>query len=312
MLAAALHLMEPEIDAIVESKLATMGPINATMARGEESNFTPIPTAPPMEDYRKWLAKQVPNAPPLELFETWQRNRSAIVVQKMYRGRGAHIGFIVRSCVEKLPADAKTAAIAGGLDGMGELFREHLGKNVWARAIFNSPNEWTEEQMVEAIADVLKNPRGAKHLYLLTKPTKHERVLLGLSSYVATKQESAREVRAALKIQKTFRGRQKRLGMLVRFQLEGLPKEQVAQAAARGLDAISDLISDALGKNVWARAVHNAPDDWEEEQMLFAMRDTLARPHRSAYIWLLGKPTKYEQMLLSAFTTGSKAFTGQL
>ena len=309
MLMAAFQLMEPEIDAIVERKLAAMAPGNAKMVR---SGTSTIPTPPSMADYHKWLSKHVPNAPPLEAFETWQRNKGAITVQRLYRGRAAKMSVAVRAMVEKLPEADKAAAISKGLDGLAEIFKEQLGKNVWARAIFNAPNAWSEAQMTDAIADVLRNPRDSPHLHLLTKPTKHERVLLGLSRTVAIKHESAREVKAARKIQKIFRGRSKRLGVMVRFQIDGLPKEARARAAGLGLDAMSDLIAEHLGKNVWARAVHNAPDSWEEEQMVFAIREVLASPTTTGYLWLLAKPTKHERMLLTAFSRGDKAFTGSI
>ena len=86
------------------------------------------------------------------------------------------------------------------------------------------------------------------------------------------------------------------------------------RAAARNdaLDAMAALVSDALGKNVWARAIHNAPDDWEEEEMVTAVRDILVTPGTAGYLWLLAKPTQYERMLLTAFSTKPQAINANL
>ena len=113
------------------------------------------------------------------------------------------------------------------------------------------------------------------------------------------------DTKAAIIVQKRFRGRSIRLKAMVRFALEGLPRDAAARAAHSGLDALGDLISDALGKNVWARALHNAPPEWEEEQMLFAIRDAVGQPARSSYLWLLATPTTMEMTMLTAFQGGA-------
>ena len=53
-------------------------------------------------------------------------------------------------------------------------------------------------------------------------------------------------------------------------------------------------------------------DEWEEEQMLFAMRDVLANPGGSCNLWLLSKPTKHERRLLTAFKRGGKAINAHI
>ena len=305
-LIAALGLLDKEIDEIVAQKIVALAPTSKDMVRDTYS-------APSKKGKSK-----VPKAPPLAKFEAWERAKAAIVVQKNYRGHAQKIETVVRLGLEKIPKEAKAGAIAGAakkggdatekLDGISAVIMEHLGKNVWARAIFNAPNDWSEKQMVERMADVLANPSTSPYLWVLTKPTKHERVLLGLSRTVASK----REVDAAVKIQKTFRGRSKRLAVMVRFELEGMPAAQRATAAKGGLTAIGELISEAMGKNVWNRAVLNAPDEWEEEQMLFAMRDVLANPGGSCNLWLLSKPTKHERRLLTAFKRGGKAINAHI
>ncbi len=94
----------------------------------------------------------------------------------------------------------------------------------------------------------------------------------------------------------------------MRFALEGLPPTETAAAAAKGIDAIGTLVSEYLGKNVWNRALHNAPDEWEEQQFVFALSECFARPRDSSYVWLLAKPTKYEKLLMTAFSSKAQTF----
>ena len=111
-------------------------------------------------------------------------------------------------------------------------------------------------------------------------------------------QLEGRRERAAVMIQRRYRGRSKQLQLKVRVHLSRLPQGQAARACAGGLESIADLVCDTLGTNVWARALHNAPDDWEEEDMYNAMMNLLCRPVRSKYAWLLAQPTPIERMLL--------------
>ena len=109
------------------------------------------------------------------------------------------------------------------------------------------------------------------------------------------------ERRAAISIQRKYRGRSQQLSLRIRLKLKNLPQGRASAAVARGLDGISELMVEVLGLQVWSRSIHNAPDDWEEEQMLAAMTYTLLRPAYSPYTWLLAKPTKYERALLSMY-----------
>ena len=65
MLAAALQLMDQEIDAIVERKLRE-APAPGAMVR--EGGKPVIPHPPSLEAYHAWLKSKVPTAPPIELF----------------------------------------------------------------------------------------------------------------------------------------------------------------------------------------------------------------------------------------------------
>merc|ERR1712150_201134 len=92
-------------------------------------------------------------------------------------------------------------------------------------------------------------------------------------------------------------------------QIEAVPQDAAMAAAEGGLDEMAKFVSEHMGTNVWARAVHNAPDDWEVEEMIVAVRDCLRKPAKSAYMWLLAKPTRIERIMidLSSTTAGKSA-----
>ena len=113
----------------------------------------------------------------------------------------------------------------------------------------------------------------------------------------------AAEVRAAVVIQSRLRSRPKQLSLMMQLALARLPPGAVAHACVRGLDGMRILVERTLGKHVWVRAVHNVPDEWEEEQMRDAMTNVLCAPAVSKHMWLLATPSKHEQALLSAFRT---------
>jgi len=284
-------------------------PVEAFLAHLVKTNKN-IPAAPTQDKYMQWLTKQAPAAPPVELYRTWIRNKAAIKIQSVFRSSVATIARYVKRTLAALSDETKSAAVGfnSSLDDIREVVTAALGTNGFQRAVINAPSDWEEGQMISAMRDCVQSPLQSPFLWLLTRPTKAERRLLALSGGVALAAEAKREVRAAMKIQKNFRGRSKRLTLMMRFSLEGLPRAAAASAASGGLDAIADLVSNALGKNVWDRAVRNAPDDWEEEQMVFAMRDCLSNPQSSSNVWLLAKPTKYEKMLMTAFSSKASAF----
>lgn len=307
MVLAALQLVSAEVDAIVDARLRAVGPTVMSMGRDGASS---IPTPPPQMAYQAWLTKFAPAAPPLEKFQTWIRARSAITIQSYFRHSTATIARHVRKTLREMPEEAKAPAtgINATIDSIRGVIVEHLGTNVYKRVIINTPNDWEEEQLVSSLRDVFTNPMASPFLYLLSKPTRHERALLNLAHGVYKTQEQKRQVEAALYIQRIFRGRSKRLLTLMRFALAGLPSAAASAAANKGLDAIADLISSEFGKNVWARAVRNAPDSWDEDQMVFAMKDALSRPAESAHVWMLSRPTQYERFLMTAFKSKVKAF----
>jgi len=314
MLAAALQLLEPEVNAIVEQKvqqqLNQMPPVGMSMARGNST----IPIPPPQSSYQAWLRSKAPAAPPLELYQTWIRNRAAITIQMHFRSSLKSISRHVLKVLTGLSDEAKAPAISinSDMDSIRGVIVGCLGTNAFKRAVFNAPNDWEEHQMISAMRDLVHRPTQSVFLWLLARPTRSERQLLNLAGTVSKSKESQREVRAALKIQKLFRGRSTRLVAMVRFQMQGLAREAAAVACSKGIDAIRDLIEGHLGKNVWRRAVVNAPDDWEEDQMVHALTDALASPATSPNVWLLAKPLKMERMLMTAFSTKVKAFNANL
>ena len=315
MMQAAMHLVRADIAALVdkrvEQQIREMGAPNpAAMAREGGALSSP----PPPVAYYASLRSRVPQAPPIELYETWCRNKAAITIQKHHRSATKTLAGHVRRALIGLPEERKMLAMSvnSTIDSIASLIQKELGTNVWARAIHNAPADWEEGEMVSAMRDVVQRPTHSAFLWLLARPTRYERALLHLSDGVSKTHESRREVLAACKIQKCFRGRSKRLAVMLRFSLEGIPSDVAAMAAGQGLDAMAALICDRLGKNVWARAVHNAPDDWEEDQMVFAIREVLCQPKTSSYVWLLAKPTKHERMLMTAFSVNAKAFNATL
>ena len=78
-----------------------------------------------------------------------------------------------------------------------------------------------------------------------------------------------------------------------------MPVKKASRATAGGLDTIAKYIGEVLGTNVWARALNNAPDEWEEEDFVQAMHEAILRPKDCPHLWVLAKPTKYERALLS-------------
>jgi hypothetical protein len=293
MMKSVLYIMKDDIDDIFDRQLARQGghgPMGMQMDRDGK----------------------VPQAPPLAAFEAWSRNKAAIVIQRKFQHSSAGLIRAMRKTLEAIPESEKLAATkpSAGLDELAGVLTSALGKNVYARAILNAPNEWEEAQMIAAMREVLTYPRTSENVWLLSRPTKFERVLLKLSAGVA--KSNIRETRAVMLIQKKFRGRASRLVARVRFDIATLP-EGLGEAAARGgLDAIATLVCDKFGKNVWNRAVVNAPNDWEEEQMVFAMKDVLCNPKTSANVWLLATPTKYEKLMMTAFSSQARAYTGKI
>jgi len=288
---------------------------------GEPGDRPPVraaadPPAVAKESTGKWAEMKAAGqaAPPLEAVAGRARSKStkgaarasaAVTIQKVFRGRSQQLSNAVRRQIQDIVKEKIAEACAGGIDAMGDLFQKELGTNVWARAVLNAPDEWQEYEMAAAISDLLKNPSKSPHVWLLAKPSKFERAVLDLAKDVggkrAEKAVRLNESAAATLIQKNYRGTSKKLSVPIRVALEGVPPEKAAAACDKGMDGMGDLIGTLLGTNVWARALRNAPDEWEEDDFIGALHEAILRPGSSGHLWLFAKPTKYERALLAAF-----------
>ena len=73
----------------------------------------------------------------------------------------------LRRKLAELPADQVAQACDGGWDGMQEAIEVALGDGAWARAVNSVPDDWEEEEALEAISDLLRRPLESTHVYLL-------------------------------------------------------------------------------------------------------------------------------------------------
>jgi len=73
----------------------------------------------------------------------------------------------LRKRLAALPAAHRAAACAGGWDGLQEVIESVLGDGTWARAVNSVPDEWEEEEAIEAFCDLLQHPETSKHVLLL-------------------------------------------------------------------------------------------------------------------------------------------------
>jgi len=113
--------------------------------------------------------------------------------------------------------------------------------------------------------------------------------------------EHEKRSRAAIYIQRLWRGRTPHLCLKIRVAVGALPRRDRATAAEGGLDTMGAKLCEALGTQAWSRALHNTPDEWEEEDLASAMREVLTQPARSNHVALLALPTKHERAVLHVF-----------
>ena len=60
--------------------------------------------------------------------------------------------------------------MAAGWEGMQALIGEALGGGAWQRAVNAVPDDWEEEQALEAFEELLSRPDETAHLWLLLSP----------------------------------------------------------------------------------------------------------------------------------------------
>uniref|UniRef100_A0A7S3BLY8 Uncharacterized protein n=1 Tax=Haptolina ericina TaxID=156174 RepID=A0A7S3BLY8_9EUKA len=75
-----------------------------------------------------------------------------------------------RECLAALPPEEVKSAIAEGWDALRSIFVAAVGDSVWSRAVNLVPDDWEEEQALAAFADILHDPVGSKHAWLLVSP----------------------------------------------------------------------------------------------------------------------------------------------
>ena len=73
----------------------------------------------------------------------------------------------LRQQLGALPTAYVEAAIGQGWDGLQEAIERALGDGAWARAVNSVPDDWEEEEALEALADMLRRPMQSEHALLL-------------------------------------------------------------------------------------------------------------------------------------------------
>ena len=143
----------------------------------------PLPPPPPQRSSAPWHAifRCMPWSVPKSIDERLQdETRSAVSIQRRWRGRSKQLTLKIRLALKALPPGAAAGACAGGLDGIGAMVCDELGAQVWSRAIYNAPPEWDEEEMAAAMTQALCRPARAAEVWLLAKPTRMERALISM------------------------------------------------------------------------------------------------------------------------------------
>ena len=74
---------------------------------------------------------------------------------------------LLRARLELLSPRRVADAIGTGWDGLQGLFQTELGDDMWAQAVDAVPDDWEEEQALEALADLLRRPTESEHFWLL-------------------------------------------------------------------------------------------------------------------------------------------------
>lgn len=75
----------------------------------------------------------------------------------------------IRQRLLVLTAAERAAACANGWDGLQEAIEAALGDGTWARAVNLVPDEWEEEEAIEAFSDILLRPETSEHVHLLVE-----------------------------------------------------------------------------------------------------------------------------------------------
>ena len=73
----------------------------------------------------------------------------------------------LRRKLASLTKAERVAACANGWDGLQEAFEMVLSKGMWARAVCSVPDDWEEQEAIDAFCDLLQHPETSKHVGLL-------------------------------------------------------------------------------------------------------------------------------------------------
>ena len=73
----------------------------------------------------------------------------------------------LRKQLAALPPEAVAEAVAFGWEGLMQIIEYALGDGAWARAVNAVPDEWEEEDALEALSDALLRPNESEHAWLL-------------------------------------------------------------------------------------------------------------------------------------------------
>ena len=81
----------------------------------------------------------------------------------------ARLEVAMRKALSEIDREDVGKAIAMGWDGLQDAIEGVLGDGAWGRCVNNVPDEWEEEEALDAIADLLRQPKRTPFLWLLTK-----------------------------------------------------------------------------------------------------------------------------------------------
>ena len=73
----------------------------------------------------------------------------------------------LRGKLGALSAAEVDAAVRAGWDGLQDTIEATLGDSAWARCVNRVPDEWEEEEALDAIADLLRRPATTEHIWLV-------------------------------------------------------------------------------------------------------------------------------------------------
>ena len=80
----------------------------------------------------------------------------------------------LRLILASVPSEHIEVAIELGFDGLQDLIESVLGDGSWARIVNSVPDDWDEEEALNAIADLLRRPARSEHAWLLLETAEEQ------------------------------------------------------------------------------------------------------------------------------------------